>query len=389
MRKLVALILSICMFLSFSYPNNGSVFAEKDPDMLEYATLIAPTQEEQIEEDISAVLSEALGNDYLVDVQVFYESKEAIEEGIYNSKETEYFGFLLSEVDAYFEGTPYVFCIDDDGETAVKEFVPYDDTWDKVLTNVAIGTGVILVCVTVSSLTVTAAPAVHLVFAAAKDYAINFGIKGALTMGIRSAVLKYAESGDIKESLKSAALGASEGYKWGAIGGAITGATAKTVNLAGLRRATHMSMNDVAKIQMYSNFSDATIKNIHSMDEFNVYQKANLVEYEIGGKKLLLPADADWDFKDPATGLTNRELIANGHNPVDNNGISYEWHHVGQKTNSPLALLTKAQHHSDGNDLILHHKTQSSVVHVGTDSAWQSEKRTVLSLLSLLLNTIR
>ncbi len=385
MRKFVALILSICMFLSFSYSGNSVAVAEEDSDMYEYAMLIEPTQEEQIEDNLRAQLSEALGSDYLVDVQAFYESKEAIEEGIYNSKETEYFGFLLSEVDAHFEGTPYVFCLDDNGETAVKEFVPYDDTWNKVLTNVAIGTGVILVCVTVSSLTVTAAPAVHLVFAVAKDYAISLGVKGALTMGIRSAVLKFAETGDVKESLKSAALGASEGYKWGAIGGAVTGAAAKTINLAGLRRATQMSMNDIARIQMYSNFSDATIRNMHSMEEFNIYQKANLVEYDLGGKKLLLPSDADWDFRDPATGLTNRELISNGLNPVDSQGIKYEWHHVGQKTTSPLALLTNAQHH--GNDSILH-ISKPTEVHIGNDSVWKAEKKDALALLSLLLNTM-
>lgn len=178
-------------------------FAEEDPDMLEYAMLVEPTQQELIEEEIYNQLYDSLKGEYLIDVQTFYESKEAIEEGLYNSKESEYFGFLLSEVDAEFQGVPYVFSMDEKGETIVREFVPYDDLWEKVLTNVAIGTGVILVCVTVSSLTVAAAPAVHLVFAYAADYAIKYGVKGAALMAIKSAVVKYAETGDIESWTKS------------------------------------------------------------------------------------------------------------------------------------------------------------------------------------------
>lgn len=276
MKKALALILSGCIFLTFAFSGYGEGL-DDDPYMYEYALLLEPTQQELIEDAVYNQLSGNLGSNYMIDVQVFYESKEAIDEGLYNSKESEYFGFLLSEVDAEFEGTPYVFTMDDNGETIVKELIPYDKTWEKILENVAIGTGVILICVTVSSLTTVAAPAVHLVFAYAAKTAVQYGVIGAGMNGIQSAVMTFVETGDIELSLKNAALGASEGYKWGAIGGAIKGGTAKAINLAGLKRATHMSMNDIARIQESGLFSDATIKQMHSMEEFRVYKYYCLV----------------------------------------------------------------------------------------------------------------
>ena len=386
MKKAVSLILSICIFLSFCCSGYGENIVENDPYMQEYAMLSEPSQQELIEEQVYNQLREALGEDYLIDVQAFYESREAIEEGLYNSKESEYFGFLLSEVDAEFKETPYVFCIDENGETVVKELVPYDDTWEKVLTNVAIGTGVILVCVTVSSLTVTAAPAVHLIFSYAAKEATRVGLKTAATAGIKTAVTTYLTTGDMEVSLKKAALDASEGFKWGTIGGAIEGSVAKTINLAGLKRATKMSMNDIADIQMHSNFTDTTIKKIHSMDEFKVYQDAHLVEYQIQGRTFLLPEDLDLNFVDPATGLTNGQLIANGYNPVDRMGMKYHLHHVGQKKNSPLALLTQEQHNS--NDSILHVEDVSEVRPGGKKNFWKKDKDDALKLLARLLDLV-
>ncbi len=384
MNKIISLLLTACII--FSYSVQSTAAAEEDPDMLEYATLIEPTSQELLENEIYYQLNETLNGDYLIDVQAFYESKEAIEEGIYNSNESEYFGYLLSEVDAYFEDTPYVFSVDQNGETIVSEFVPYDDLWDKTLLNVALGSGVILICVTVSALTTTVAPAVHLVFAYAANHALKYGGRGAALAAIKSALSRYAQTGDIEEALRYAALGASEGYKWGALGGTITGAAAESINLAGLKRATKMSMNDIADIQTKSNFTDTTIKNIKSMDEFKVYQNANLVEYNYNGRTFLIPKDMNWDFVDPATGLTNRQLIEAGYNPVDKFGIKYQLHHVGQKTNSPLALLTQEQH--QGNSSILHTITTSEVRPQGDNSLWIQDKKNALQTLAALLSSI-
>ncbi len=386
MKSFVSIVLSICILFSLVFAQTPKAQAEEDMDMLEYAMLDEPTQQELIEDELYNQLYASVNGKYQIDVQTFYESKEALEEELYNSRESEYFGYLLSAVDAEFNGTPYVFTMDEKGNTVVREFEPYDDIWEKTLTNIAIGTGVILVCVTVSSLTVAAAPAVHLVFAVAADYAVKYGVKGALIAGVSSAINRYATTGDVKESLKGAAFDASEGYKWGAVAGSITGAAAKTINLTGLKRATKMSMNAIAEIQMNSNFSDTTIKNISSLKEFKVYQDANLVEYKYGNRTFLIPQDMDWNFVDPATGMTNRQLVDAGYNPVDQFGIKYQLHHVGQKTNSPLALLTNEQHQK--NSAILHTKSVSEVRPHGDDRFWKIDKADALKSLSALLGFI-
>ena len=122
-----------------------------------------------LEDSIYSELVTALNSeDYFVEnVNAIYISKEYLEEVAYNSQENIYFGYTLSELDSYFQGTRYVFTLGDDGQTVVTEFQKYDDTYDQMLKNVAIGTGVILVCVTVSIVTYGAgAPAVSMIFAA-------------------------------------------------------------------------------------------------------------------------------------------------------------------------------------------------------------------------------
>ena len=390
MKKFISLVLSVCVLFTLSCFTGSTAIAEDDPYMHEYAMLAEPTQEELLEDEIYEHLKDSLSGDYLIDVQVFYESKEAIEEGIFNSKESEYFGFLLSEVDAEFAGTPYVFTIDESGNTIVQEFVPYENIWGKVLTNVAIGGGVILVCVTVAALTATtgpiAAPAVHLVFTAAAKTAATYAFKSAAIMAVEGAVTTFVDTGNVEESLKNAAIEGSEGFKWGAIGGAIYGGAAETINLKKLARASTMTMNEVARIKTLTNFSDATIRNIHSAKEFEIYQNANMVEYDFGGRKFLLPKDMDWNFVDPDTGLTNRELIHNNLNPVDKNGAKYQIHHVGQKKNSPLALLTEEQHSK--NHKILHPQEVSEVRPQGDDSFWKGDKKMVLTILAQLVDII-
>ncbi len=145
-------------------------------------------------------------------------------------------------------------------------------------------------------------------------------------------------------------------------------------------------MNDIATIQTKSNFSDATIRKIHSLKEFDVYQKAELVEYQFEDRTFLLPKDMNWDFVDPATGLTNRQLVKLDLNPVDSHGIKYQLHHVGQKTNSPLALLTQDQHQMNSN--VLHTQKVSEVRPKGDNTFWENDKKDALNKLSMLLDII-
>lgn len=173
------------------------------------------------------------GEQYIIeDISTVYISKEYLEEIEYNSQKNIYFGYTLEELDAQFGGTRYVFTLADDGTTTVQPFEEYDDTFDQVIKNVAIGTGVILVCVTVSVVTggVGAAP-VSMIFAASAKTATTFALSSSVISAVTAGVVTQFQTGDFDEALKAAALSGSEGFKWGAISGAIVGGTSEALTL--------------------------------------------------------------------------------------------------------------------------------------------------------------
>ena len=172
--------------------------------------------------------------DYIVeDVAAVYISKEYLEEVAYNSQSNIFFGYTLEEVEAQFDGGKYVFTLGDDNQTTVKEFEDYDDTYEQIAKNVAIGTGVILVCVTVSVVSGGAGvpAAVSMVFAASAKTGTIMALSSAGIGGVAAGVVKGIQTKDFKEATKAGALAASEGFKWGAITGVITGGFSKALEL--------------------------------------------------------------------------------------------------------------------------------------------------------------
>ena len=186
-----------------------------DPDLLPY-----------IEDTLYAELVSVLDSEefFVENVSAIYISEEYLEELAFNSQSNIYFGYTLAELEAQFQGDRYVFTLGQDNETTVEPWEAYDDTYDRVIRNVAIGTGVILVCVTVSVVTAGAgAPAVSMIFAvAAKDGAIG-ALSGAALGSVSAGIVTGIQTGDMDEALKSAALAGSEGFKWGAISGTVEG----------------------------------------------------------------------------------------------------------------------------------------------------------------------
>lgn len=211
---------------------NDSELAENfnglnDPKLLQY-----------VEDSVYAELvSEFSSEDYIVEnVSATYISKEYLEELAYNSQANVFFGYTLAELDAQFQGTRYVFTLGDNGETIVKPFEGYDDTYERVLKNVAIGTGVILVCVTVSVVTGGAGLApISMVFAASAKTATTFALSSSLIGGVSAGVVEGFQTKDFDAALKAAALGGSEGFKWGAISGALIGGASE---LSAIHRAS-------------------------------------------------------------------------------------------------------------------------------------------------------
>lgn len=116
-----------------------------------------------------------------------------------------------------------------------------------------------------------------------------------------------------------------------------------------------------AKIKEETGWSDEIIDAIGSMEEYEIYKNAGLVEVEIDGKKCLVRNDIDWNQKD-AMGRTNRERAEQGLSPINKDGKVIELHHIGQHADSPLAELTTEEHRGKGNDTILHNKTKESEI---------------------------
>lgn len=228
MKKIVALLLIVSL-LACSLPASfaeetqlpaGSVpeagfSGMNDPNLLRYT-------EDTIYENLVATLD---SDEYFVEnVSAVYISQEYIDELAFNAQANIYFGYTLQELAEQFQGKKYIFTLGDDGSTIVTEFEEYDDTYDRALKNVAIGVGIILVCVTVSVVTAgTGAPlAVTTVFSVAAKCGVRAMSTEALSE-IAAGIVTGVQTGDMEEALKAAALAASEEFLWGAIAGVISG----------------------------------------------------------------------------------------------------------------------------------------------------------------------
>ena len=152
-----------------------------DPKLLQYV-------EDTVYSELAGTFA---SEDYIIEnVHAIYISKEYLEEVAYNSQANIFFGYTLAELDEQFQGTRYVFTLDENGETTVVPFEDYDDTYDKVIRNVAIGTGVILLCVTVSVATGGAGLVpVSMVFAASAKTATIMALSSGAIGGVSARTL--------------------------------------------------------------------------------------------------------------------------------------------------------------------------------------------------------
>lgn len=194
-----------------------------DPDHLQYV-------EDQV---LAAAESELVSDDYEIqDVTASYVSQEYLDEQAYNSQENIYFGYTLSEIESQFQGTSYVFNLGSDGQTEVRTRESYDDSFEQITRNAATGSGVILICVTVSLLAGPAgASTVTTIFAVSAKTGAVSAISKAGTSGLVRGALTAIETGDLDAAMKDAAVAASEGFAKGAIFGVIKGAFGKGVPL--------------------------------------------------------------------------------------------------------------------------------------------------------------
>lgn len=350
--------------------SEASKGAAPAPD-IEFSGLDDENLQRYIKDTLYTALVEDLNSDqyYVENVDTKYISKEYLKELTANSKENIYFGYTLSALEQQFQGTKYVFTVGDDGHTIVHAFEDYDDTYDQVVQNVAIGTGVILVCVTVSAVTGGVAPAVSMVFAVSAKTAAGAAVSGGAIGGSMAGISTAISMGDVSKAIDAAALGGSEGFKWGAIVGAVTGGAGE---LSALRGATRngLTMNEAATVQRDAKYPLEIIRRFKSMDEYNIYKEAGLEVKLVNGKNLLV-RPIDLTIRD-GNGLTNLERMKRGLAALDAEGNPYELHHVAQEKDGILAILTRAEHRGEGSFSRLHDLMRGS--EVDHDSKWTKER---------------
>ena len=307
-----------------------------DPELLSY-----------VENKVYSSLVQNLDSDeyFVENVEAVYISQEYIEELTYNSQSNIFFGYTLQELDQQFQGSRYVFTLGDNGETTVKKMeTVYDDSTERIIKNVAVGGGVILLCVTVSVVSAgVGAPAVSMIFAAAAKTGTTFALSSSVLGGVAATITTGYQTHDPEAAFKAGLLAGSEGFKWGAISGAIAGGVSAGTSLYGAAKQTNFTMNQYAKIQQESGYPLDVIKQFHTMEEYNAFKDANLKFMMVDNKSALIKTDIDLSRLD-SKGRTNLERMRQGLAPQDASGNSFELHHVGQKKDGTLAILTETEH---------------------------------------------
>ena len=108
---------------------------------------------------------------------------------------------------------------------------------------------------------------------------------------------------------------------------------------------SELTLEEMFAISSSTNIPIDVVKNFHTLEEANVYINNNLYYYDVNGVKALI-RKIDLTRVDEL-GRTNLERMKLGNAPLNENGISYELHHVGQRTDSPLAILTQKEHDAE------------------------------------------
>ena len=178
--------------------------------------------EEVDEGNLSYLVSESLENSkypiLVEDIAIQKMSQEYYEELEFNSQENIYFGQTESQLLQMFDTAKYSFTVDSNGKTIVglDSDLFEEDYLTKAMRNVAIGSGVIIVCASVSVVLSggTTTPMVIMIVAGklTTEAALASAISGVVTAGIS----KFNGESDEK-ILENTIISASEGFKYAAI----------------------------------------------------------------------------------------------------------------------------------------------------------------------------
>ncbi len=401
MRRLTALILALAIVLCGCAQTQPSAQPSEDINDTHYQTpimckddlpqfdslddtlLLAHVEDLVYREAVLSLNSEEY---FIENVSAVYISKEYLDEVAFNSQSNIYFGYTLSELDALFEGTRYIFTLGEDGQTTVQELQEIEDTsTETMLKNVAIGTGVILICVTVSAVTGgVGAPAVSMIFAASAKAGATMALSSGAFGAVSAGIVKGIETGDFDEAMKAAALAGSEGFKWGAISGVVVGGVGEAIALKGAT-CNGLTMNQAALIQKESGFPLDVIKQFQTVEQYNICKNAGLTTKMVNGKTALI-RNIDLNYADEF-GVTNLQRMQAGNAPLDATGLPYELHHVGQKADSTLAILTRAEHRQGGNHQIWHY-VDDLTENPSSQAGWKNVKEEFWKTMAQILGEV-
>lgn len=173
------------------------------------------------------------------DIQSQYISKEYLEELAYNSRTNIFFGYSLEELKNKYEDNNYIFTLGEDGKTIVKEFSKDGNIYDAVIKDTLVGSGVILVCVTLlAASSVAAAPLgvsrLQIILSFSTAGAVIGGTVVGAAAAVAAGVSEYVKNGDSHAVLDASLSAGSKGFKWGAIGGTIAGTAIGTYITTGV-----------------------------------------------------------------------------------------------------------------------------------------------------------
>ena len=281
MKKCILILLIVSIFfmnpLTVYIPYTiTDVFGNTDVNS--YRNLSDPKLHQYIKDSIYSELESAFDSeDYLIeDIKTVYISKEYLEEVAYNSQANVFFGYTLAELDEQFAGKKYVFTLGDDGQTVVREMeILGEDVYDKVIRNVAIGTGVILICVTVSVVTGGAGLVpVSMVFAASAKTAATMAVSSSIIGGISAGITEGILTNDFDAALEAAALKGSEGFKWGAISGAVIGGVSELSSIHRTTKAVEGAVEYTkGTVEIPENLNQWQQAELRALNEYGGYEQ--------------------------------------------------------------------------------------------------------------------
>lgn len=364
MKRLLALIL-VCALLVGCTPKSdtqGDVPTVNPPsnelnitpeEMPQFSGLGDAALLAYMEDAVYTGLVDALGSDgyFVENVSAVYISKEYLEEIAYNSQENLYFGYTLSELNAQFADTRYVFTLGEDGKTMVKAFEGYDTSHDQMLRNVAIGAGVILLCVTVAVVVGGATSYISTMITTSAKSPADMGLSSELFGRVISGIVTGVQTKDFSAALEAAVLSDSEDVKWEAVAGTLLEAAVESDTLVG-EVLDGLSVTEAAAVQQQSGYPLDVIKLFETMQQYGVCKDAGLFPEMVNGC-LALIRQIDLNYVDE-NNKTNLQRMLEGLAPLDEEGVPYKLLRIGAKMNATLAILSQNEHAQAGLQQIFH-----------------------------------